>query len=298
MLVVEETVALAVTEKDKVVEFMGTTTLKVEEIVSFVGRGNATVVEFNGTMALMVEETVTLVGRGIAGVVEFEGITMPVDAGAGADALVGRGNASVVEFKGMTTFVEVVAEKDELLGAIVGSGDGDAVSMGLAGAPVPDGGRVGSELLPIEKGGRTLADSGGGSEVALPVGIGAKSVDEPVVMMTLVAAAVPLTMMVVKLPVMAPADSIVLPVMDSEDVSGVGKGTTNVVVLRGMITLVAAAVPLMLTVDRLAVITPPEPVAVPATAVLLVNGAGTEGGMAEVSTGLTVVTEGTNVLET
>lgn len=272
MLVVEETVALAGREKVTVVEFSGTVTLKMEEMVSLVGRGKATVVESKGTTILMVEEE--------------------------AVVLVGRGKASVVEFKGMTMLVEVIAETDALLGAGPEGGAAVAVSMGLVGVPVPDGGRADSEPLPVGKGGRTLSDSGSGSELTLPDGTGAKSVDEPVVMMRLVAAAVPLTIMVVRLPVMAPADSIVLPGMDSVEALEVGKGATSVVVLMGTMTLVAAAVPLMLTVDRVAVITPPESVAVPEAAVLLVNGAETDGGGVEVYTGLTVVTEGTNVLLT
>lgn len=293
MLVMEETVALV--GRDKVrVEFNGTMTLKVEETVALVGRGNATVVEFNGTTMLRVEETVVLVGRGKATVVVFKGRTMLVDAGAEADALVGRGKTRVVVFRGSTILVDAGAVADALLGGVPEGGASDAVAMELVGASVPEGGKTDAELLPVGIGGRTLVASGSGSEVALAVGNGAKSVVDPVVMMTLVAAAVPLTMMVVRLPVMAPADSIVLPGMDSKDALEVGNGATSVVVLMGMMTLVAAAVPLMLTVERVAVITPPEPVAVPGP-VPLVNGPEADGGGVEVYTGLTVVTEGTNV---
>jgi hypothetical protein len=185
---------------------------------------------------------------------------------------------------------------DALLRGVSGGRAADVVAMELVGAPVSEGGKADAELLPVGKGGTTLADSGSGSEVALPVGNGAKSVVDPVVMTTLVAAAVPLTTIVVRLPVMAPADSIVLPGMDSEDALEVGNGTTSVVVLMGTMTLVAAAVPLMLTVERVAVIRSPEPVAVPGATVPLVDGTEEDGGGVTVYTGLTVVTEGTDVL--
>lgn len=318
MLVVGETVTLAGREKLRVVEFNGTVKLRVEEIVAL---GRARVVEPTGTMTLVKEETVVLVGSGKAGVVRFEGNTKLVDAGTEADAfvgrgkarvvefsgtttlnvdeivaLVGRGKANVVEFKGMIILVEVVAETDVLLEAVSEVRGTDVVSMGPVGVPVPDGGRTDSELLPVGKGGRIVPDSGGGSEVSLPVGTGAKIIVEPVVMMILVAAAVPLTMMVVRLPVTAPADSIVLPGLDSEDALEVGNGNTSVVVLMGTMTLVAAAVPLMIKVDRVAVITPADPGAVLEAAVLLVKDAETDGGGVGVNTGLIVVTEGTKVL--
>lgn len=296
MLMLEETVALVGREMVRVVEFNGTMTPRVEEIVTLVGTGKATVVEFNGTTMLKVEETVALVGRGKATVVVLRGRTILVDAGAGADALVGRGKTRVVEFRGRIILVDAGAVADALLKGVSGGGAADAVAMGLVGAPVSEGGKADAELLPVGTGGRTPVDSGSGSEVTLPVGNGAKSVVDPVVMTTLVAAAVPLTTMVVRLPVMAPADSIVLPGMDSEDALEVGSGTTSVEVLMGTMTLVAAAVPLMLTVERVAVIRPPEPVAVPGATVTLVNGTEEDGGGVTVYTGLTVVTEGTNVL--
>lgn len=277
--------------------------------VTLVGRGKTTVVDVNGTMRLVMEEFVALVGRGKISVVEFKGRTMLVDADTRADVLlrtVSEGRAAEIVVlrivgaavpaggKAVALLVTVsegrapetvvlrtvgAAVPDEgkavaLLGAVSDGKIADAVVLVLEGTAVPDG-NTDSELLLVGKGGSALVASGRGSDVALPVSNGTKSVVELLEMMTLVAAAVPLTTIVVRLPVTAPADKIVLPGKDSLDV---GKGATSVVVFNGMMMLVAAAVPPALRVEKLAVTSPTE------AEVLLANG------------GLIVVTDGNNVL--
>lgn len=230
------------------------------------GTGKTTVVEVMGTTTLVAKEAVALVETVKDSVVEFRGTTTLVVAEV--VALVGRGKDSVVEFKGRTTLVDATGDPDALLGAVSEGGTVGAVVLEVVGAPVPDGSRVDAELL-LVGGGTGLADPESGSEVAVPADNGTKSVVELVMMTTLVAAAVPLTLIVVRLPVMAPADRIVLPGMtDSEDELEVGKGAASVVVSMGMMTLVAAAVSLMPTVEILAVITPLELVAVSGAAAL------------------------------
>lgn len=262
--------------------------------VALVGTGKVRVVDVNGTTMLVPLEVVALVGRGNVSVVEFTERTMLVDADTEIDVLLMTvSEGGVVETVALTIVGVAVPDGGKIVALPEAVSEGkvvDAVALEVVGTPVPDG-NADSELLLVGKGGRALVDSGAGSDVALPVSNGTMSVVELLVMMTLVAAAVPLTIIVVRLPVMAPADRIVIPGVDGEDTLEVGNGATSVVVLKGMMMLVAAAVPLMLSVKKLAVTSLATPVAV-----LLANVGVAEGGSVDVFSGLTVVTEGNDVL--
>lgn len=299
--------------KISVVVFNGTRTLLVAEAVPFVGSGSAKVVEFKGTMILVAVDAVTLVGMGEAAVVEFNGTAVLVEAGADSDALlgadseIGSGELAPVPDGGRTDVVPL--------------------SVGKGGGVVEEPGNGGKEVSPVGRGAKTVVELAMmmrlvaaadplmlmvvtpvmaptdeialmemEADVSFPVGSGAIRVVELAGIIALVAGAVSLMMTVVRLPVTIPDEGSAVSEAEGEDALPVGNGAMTVVELRDTMTLVAAAVPLVETVEKLPGI-PLAPV------VLFANGAedgrpevlgGNEGG----GSGVTVVTDGTKELFT
>lgn len=257
-----------------------------------VGSGKVRVVEFKGRITLVdgggvgipvpvpgaKDDPVPLVGSGKVRVVEFKGRTTLVDAaGAGTPVpfpggrkgdpvpLVGSGKVRVVVFKGRTTLVD-------------GGGGGTAVPVpfvvGAGGTCVEDTGATSvvefrgmkmvvatavpftvivSMLAVTEV---AVAETDKGSDVMLPVGEGIMRVVELTGTMMLVIAVL-LTVTVPRLAVtvaLLPGTAVAVAGMDKGDdvMLPVGRGPTRVVELRGTIMLVSA-VPLTVTVARLAV---------------------------------------------
>lgn len=192
------------------------------------------------------------------------GVGAVVLPGAGAVVFVGSGSAKVVEFSDTIMLVavdsvplvgtgedgEVEAGTDTvaLLGAIPEDGGGELT-------PVPDGGSAEAVPLSVGKGGDVVEDPGSGGKDVSPDGRGAKTVLEFAMMIRLVAAADPLMLMVVT-PVIAPTDEVSLIGTEAEDSMLEGGGATTVVGPAGTTTLVTGAVPLVMMVVRLPVITP------------------------------------------
>lgn len=189
-----------------------------------------------GAVPLPVEDGETVAGAEVPLPGNGEGaVVLP---GAGAVAFVGSGSSKVVEFSDTTILVAVDAV------ALVGAGEL---------IPVPDGGGAGVVPFSVGKGGDVVGDPGSGGKEVSPDGRGAKTVVVLATMTRLVAAADPL-MLIVVIPVRAPADEISLIGTEVEDSLPEGSGATTVVKLAG--TLVSEAVSLVTTVVRLPVITP------------------------------------------